>query len=1054
MANRDRNTLKRTLASNNETKLDAGPYEAIVVSHLDPKFMGGLEVELLKTNSSGNLPERSGQMFEVRYLNPFYGVTAGTGLSAENEGYEYSQKSYGMWFVPPDPGTRVLVIFAEGNPAQGFWIGCIQDDYMNFMIPGYASTEFTDDSTPSDLQGKKIPTSEYNKTSDSLQGKKPSVYRKPPHKPLVQQLIESGLIDDDIRGTSSSSARREVPSSVYGISTPGPADKRDGQPKQPVGPFDGKANIHVNRFGGSSLVMDDGDDKLIRKGHAKDTPYEYIDIETGSERDGDVAIPHNECFRLKTRTGHQILLHNSEDLIYISNSRGTAWIELTSNGKIDIFCEDSMSIHSSQDLNFTADRDINLTAHENLNVSAGKNMKSSAGGSNDIASGERVNIVTSTDISFSTDASLTFAAKQGVSILSEGAGISLACTEDLYLNSDSGVNVFGGETVKVASSGGLHLNSDSDMMMQSKGGRMNIKSGQDTRIESDTSIHQKASVALFQEAVGGSINIKAGENLFSETGSNFNIKSGADIKTQSGGSFNIKSEGNIFADGSEIRLNEGGSAEADAATAAIAARPAGVPNDMEIFEPAASQAADGSRSLSGSGSLMAARVPQHEPWLQHENLDPTQFTPDKTRAGMQQVDIDVESTKDTFKNIISKPTGNGGPGTSSYRYPSAASSGGAGGYNPQLETDPGGSFVPDLSTDRAKRAYEYFRGQGFTEAQAAGIVGNLQAESGIDLNPNAKGDGSDAWGIAQWNRRWSPDRVSNFQKVIGVPLRGSSFEQQLEFISAEMNGLDAGAARAKRKILALKDPENGDVHEKLKIARKSAGIFDEDFERSDGTHRQKRKNYASSFLLEALSGFNLEGNPGLVELTKSDSLGAGSEGAGIIGGPADIIDPGTGNLAMRVLEKQAGATRRLPIQPALKNMLNRAAHATDIDQVVVYSGGQPSAPNGPRTGSTRHDRGRAADFYLVRGGKKLSGASNEGRRYMAAFITAAVSYGIRAVGWSPGYMGNNNIHMDFLGDMSANRNLLVWGSGGRSANAVGWVKKAAQNGLSRGTSPE
>ena len=139
-------------------KLDsAGPYEALIVSHLDPYYGGGLEVELLKNTNSGNNPERTGQLHTVRYLSPFYGVTP-TQAIGNNDGYEWTQKSYGFWAVPPDIGTRVLVIFAEGNAAYGYWIGCIQENYMNFMVPdGKASTELTTAATPLELQGLKLP---------------------------------------------------------------------------------------------------------------------------------------------------------------------------------------------------------------------------------------------------------------------------------------------------------------------------------------------------------------------------------------------------------------------------------------------------------------------------------------------------------------------------------------------------------------------------------------------------------------------------------------------------------------------------------------------------------------------------------------------------------------------------------------------------------------------------------------------------------------------------------------------------------------------------------
>jgi hypothetical protein len=119
---------------------------------------------------------------------------------------------------------------------------------------------------------------------------------------------------------------------------------------------------------------------------------------------GDVGIPHNELVRIRTRTGHQILLHNSEDLIYIGNSKGTTWIELTSNGKIDIYANDSVSVHTTNDFNVTADRDINLNAGGNINLNAGNNFYTTAVGEYHIkagtngyltASGGNTNIVSS-----------------------------------------------------------------------------------------------------------------------------------------------------------------------------------------------------------------------------------------------------------------------------------------------------------------------------------------------------------------------------------------------------------------------------------------------------------------------------------------------------------------------------------------------------------------------------------------------------------------------------------------------------------------------------------
>jgi hypothetical protein len=273
-----------------------------------------------------------------------------------------------MWFIPPDVGNTVLVIFVEGNINKGYWFGCVQAENQNFMLPdGRAVTTFTDTNEDPAQSGKKLPVGEYNKEllvnlrnlTDSTKNLKPI------NQQFVDILNNQGLLEDETRGLTTSSARREAPSSVFGVSTPGPLDKR--------GNTRGKGGRYYSRLGGSSIVMDDGDDKFLRKTSAATGPSEYVNKITDDITPADETIPHNELVRIRTRTGHQILLHNSEDLIYIGNSKGTTWVELTANGKIDIYAEDSVSIHTKQDFNFKADRDVNIEAGRNVNIKSALN---------------------------------------------------------------------------------------------------------------------------------------------------------------------------------------------------------------------------------------------------------------------------------------------------------------------------------------------------------------------------------------------------------------------------------------------------------------------------------------------------------------------------------------------------------------------------------------------------------------------------------------------------------------------------------------------------------
>ncbi|CAB4125907.1 hypothetical protein UFOVP181_331 [uncultured Caudovirales phage] len=353
-------------SSSESAQSSPGPFLARVVSHLVPSYMGVLEVELLRP--VGN-DQTAGQLHQVKMMSPFWGSTSVSFVGESADDYNNTQKSYGMWFVPPDVGNTVMVIFIDGDPKRGYWIGCIPDENMNFMVPGIAATEQVVEG------GGRLPVAEYNKKINA-QIPEATKVKKPKH-PLANVLTTQGLIKDDIRGITTSSARRELPSAVFGISTPGPRDKASGAKTGKVGKSDSAIQTFVSRLGGTTFVMDDGDDKFIRKTAAGDGPPEYVSVEQG-ETGGKKDIPHNELVRIRTRTGHQILLHNSEDLIYIGNSKGTTWIELTSNGKIDIYAKDSISVHTEQDLNFTADRDINLTATRDINLSAGRNANMTA----------------------------------------------------------------------------------------------------------------------------------------------------------------------------------------------------------------------------------------------------------------------------------------------------------------------------------------------------------------------------------------------------------------------------------------------------------------------------------------------------------------------------------------------------------------------------------------------------------------------------------------------------------------------------------------------------
>lgn len=92
---------------------------------------------------------------------------------------------------------------------------------------------------------------------------------------------------------------------------------------------------------------------------------------------------------------------------------------------------------------------------------------------------------------------------------------------------------------------------------------------------------------------------------------------------------------------------------------------------------------------------------------------------------------------------------------------------------------------------RSQDVINYLMQKGWSREQATGIAANLYAESKFD--PSAPGDGGKAYGIAQWH----PDRQAQFRAFKGRDIRGSSLEDQLDFVDYELrNGNERAAGSA------------------------------------------------------------------------------------------------------------------------------------------------------------------------------------------------------------------------------------------------------------------
>ena len=101
---------------------------------------------------------------------------------------------------------------------------------------------------------------------------------------------------------------------------------------------------------------------------------------------------------------------------------------------------------------------------------------------------------------------------------------------------------------------------------------------------------------------------------------------------------------------------------------------------------------------------------------------------------------------------------------------------------------------PAAGTNASRTCFDLLVQDGWTREQACGILANIQHESGFD--PAAPGDGGTAYGLAQWHS----DRQRAFARKFLRPIQGSSLEEQIHFITFELN---EGTETAAGKLLHL-----------------------------------------------------------------------------------------------------------------------------------------------------------------------------------------------------------------------------------------------------------
>lgn len=295
------------------------------------------------------------------YVSPFGGVTANFKVGREKQLFP-NISAYGMWMVPKN-GAQVLCGCLAGNPEVRFWLGCLWQPELNRTIP------FTVDDLKSDLDQS-------------------GIYPQQPVPFLMSNMNEAGL------GPGSPL----FPTRGYERSVAFPQNQADGKPT-------------TNGYYTKPIESDKADSQT----YAITTPGRHFFVMSDVD---------TECrIRLRSTEGHQVIIDDSNERIYISTAKGRNWVEVDEDGRIHIYAKDEINIHTEDDLNIRSDKNINIKAKQKVNI---KSETSS------------VNVQAQTDINLrAVSGSWKTEAGQDISLKAAGGTLKAESKGSLNLSSTS-----------------------------------------------------------------------------------------------------------------------------------------------------------------------------------------------------------------------------------------------------------------------------------------------------------------------------------------------------------------------------------------------------------------------------------------------------------------------------------------------------------------------------------------------------------------------------------------------------------------------------------------
>lgn len=392
----------------------------IVVDTNDPQQMG--RVRVVCSQWGDTMQAAVADLPWAIYMSPFGGQTQ---VSTRGPGIQPSEGgiAYGAWWIPK-VGAQVVVMCVDGNPMNRIYIGCVYDQFTphtmphgRYMYDDHPALEKSgSDAAPygpyTSMEHFIHPLNENQKTAFGNKAEPNYEYRNRGADYTVSSVGVDALGRTYTSVQDDNNAQHDGWNSTQGYQ----GSRSD--PNVETQFTDKNYDSHVY-----SLV----------------TPgFHAFSMDDRQE---------NCRVRFRTTSGHQIIMDDTNERIYIATAQGNNWIELDQNGTIDMYSSNKVNIHSMRDLNLTSDETIRMTA------------------------------------------------KKGIHMMSDDV-VKISAATDIHIKAAQSIKETAGTTIDIKAGSNLHLTADSQVDIKA-GNNLNIESGAIVSVRATSSYRATAGTIHF-----------------------------------------------------------------------------------------------------------------------------------------------------------------------------------------------------------------------------------------------------------------------------------------------------------------------------------------------------------------------------------------------------------------------------------------------------------------------------------------------------------------------------------------------------------------------------